>query len=58
MSVWMSPSSLAFLKSHVIIPHELLEDVDVEAVTNMEKWVVLNALFLAIAHYLFIDVEV
>ena len=41
---------LAFLKSYVIIPHELLEDVDVEAVTNMEKWVVLNALLLTIAH--------
>ncbi len=47
--VGQTPSSLAFLKSYVIITHELLEDVDVEAVTKMEKWAVLKALLLAIA---------
>ena len=50
--------TLAFLKSYIVFAHKLLQYIDMEAVTDVEKWAILNALPLATAYDLFVDVEV
>ncbi len=52
------PPQLTFRKRDAFLAHELLQDVDVDTVTYMQKCAVLNSTLPASAEHLGVDVEI
>src|SRR5207249_11827829 len=54
----LSPDRSSLGEANVVLLHERLEGVDVNAVPDVKEGTVLDALLVAVAHHFYVDVEV